>query len=69
MLGGWGIINTLHNQYICVIDQVPTVIMDRGKVQVDINAKQNHAKALSHLDRTSLVKLGRERKYVAIAES
>ena len=66
------------SQRICIIDQVQDdrisqvpfcVIMDRDKVQVDINAKQNHAKALSHLDRTSLVKLGRERKYVAIAES
>ena len=66
------------SQRICIIDQVQDdrisqvpfcVIMDRDKVQVDINAKQNHTKALSHLDRTSLVKLGRERKYVAIAES
>ena len=66
------------SQRICIIDQVQDdrisqapfcVIMDRDKVQVDINAKQNHAKALSHLDRTSLVKLGREKKYVAIAES
>ena len=66
------------SQRICIIDQVQDdrisqvpfcVIMDRDKVQVDINAKQNHAKALSHLDRRSLVKLGREKKYVAIAES
>ena len=51
------------SQRICIIDQVQDdrisqvpfcVIMDRDKVQVDINAKQNHAKALSHLDRTSL---------------
>ena len=66
------------SQRICIIDQVQDdqisqvpfcVIMDRDKVQVDINAKQNHAKTLSHLDRRSLVKLDRERKYVAIAES
>ena len=66
------------SQRICIIDQVQDdrisqvlfcVIMDRDKVQVDINAKQNHAKTLSHLDRKSLVKLGRERKYVAIAKS